>query len=287
MKLQTELPKHGPITGFYMLPDKVYRKAPGISQSELSMIKRSPFHYQAWTKYKYETDAMRKGTAAHMCLLEYDRFLDHYAIAPQLGGPKNRNPWKKEWDEFKLANEGKDILSYDEAREYIKMRDVATNHKLASKLISNGIAEVSMFWQDPVTGIQCKARLDYKHPTFGVVDYKTSTDARPFSFQRSITSFSYHLQTAYYLDGLACLDAEEPMGWFWIVQEKTFPYALNVFMPTEAMIEKGRQEYRDAITTYIDCREKDHWPSYSEEINLIDLPDWSYRDDDENEEPPF
>ena len=65
-----------------------------------------------------------------------------------------------------------------------------------------GQTELSYFWDDLGT-IKGKCRPDWISDDGSiVVDVKTTTDASPRGFQKSISTWGYHLQLGWYLRGL-------------------------------------------------------------------------------------
>jgi len=79
-------------------------------------------------------------------------------------------------------------------------------HPIASEAFRGGEAEVTLIWQDPETGIPCKARPDYL-PAHGrwLVDLKTAASANPRSWRDQACRLGYHARAAWYLDGAAAV----------------------------------------------------------------------------------
>src|SRR6185369_2180467 len=140
-----------------------------------------------------------------------------------------------------------------------------------------GRAEHSIFWNDPDTGVLCRARPDWWVHVDGihcVTDLKSTVNASPTGFQRAIAKYRYHVQAAMYLDGIKAVTGEEPNTWLWSAWEKVQPYANAAYVATPEMIETGRQEYKKLLVTYAKCLESDTWPGYDAELQYINLPEW-------------
>lgn len=167
--------------------------------------------------------------------------------------------------------------------EWEQVQAMATairRHPEASALFApdSGRPEQSLFWQDRASGVWCRARLDWmRYRTAGrllVPDYKTAVSADPRAIERSIGQYGYHQQGAFYIDGVKALgggDAE----FLLVVQEKTAPYLVTVVQIDQASIRLGRERNRRAIELYRQCVTDDHWPGYSDRIEIVSLPSWA------------
>lgn len=164
-------------------------------------------------------------------------------------------------------------------------------HPTTGALFADGDAEISMFWRDPEFGIWLRGRIDYLiyvdgRPT--IVDFKTSKDAGPDAWDRSVYDFGYYRQDPWYREGLAaCLPAGLKCEWdeinfVFAVVETAPPYLIATYyisdgspgeygQPTPDDIALGREHNRIAREKYRDCTESGIWPGYSEEIERLEL----------------
>jgi hypothetical protein len=148
------------------------------------------------------------------------------------------------------------------------------------------MAELSAFWVDEETGVHCKCRPDFlalKPGTdwlvenlLGIVDVKSCCDASVEGFGRSIASYGYDVQAAYYQDGIYQITGLR-LPFYFLAIEKDAPNAVAVYRASEAMIEVGRKKYRAALQLMRWCGEHGYWPGYqpSGEIEDISLPGWA------------
>lgn len=144
-----------------------------------------------------------------------------------------------------------------------------------------GVAEQSLFWDDPDTGVRLRARLDWTVGRRFIVDYKTAPSANPWRFAKACADYGYDMQAAHYLDGARALGvADEATEFVFIVQEKTPPYVASAVILQPWEIDRGRVDVRRAIETYEQCIAKDDWPGYSSEIAYVSLPPRYGRDAD-------
>lgn len=152
-------------------------------------------------------------------------------------------------------------------------------HDTAPLLFAGGAAEVSAFWVDEATGVQCKARFDYlpdKQPDRRLIvpDLKSAVSVDPREFARAAARFSYVAQDLWYCDALRTLGIDDDPAFVFVAVEKEAPYLVHVmqFAGEEerslvaAANEKARRLYRD-------CAAADHWPGYPG-VTQLSLPTW-------------
>lgn len=255
-----------------------YHGGAGISKSGLDRIAQSPLHY--WSEYldpnrapRVETPAMKLGTAIHAAVLEPDVFRDGYLAAPKID--RRTSAGKAAFADLQAKADERGAILLD-ADDYAACQTIAAQvrtHPSARALFANGKAEQSAFWTDAETGVLCKARPDWMMPG-AILDVKSTDDASLSGFQRSVVKWRYHVQAAWYLDGIAAATGEQMQAFIFCVFEKSPPYAAAFYYADADMIELGRREYRQALRLYADCLESDRWPGYPTEILPISLPVW-------------
>lgn len=146
-----------------------------------------------------------------------------------------------------------------------------------------GLAEKSLFWIDEETGIWCRARPDWM-PYMGrderraiIIDYKTSKSAYPGLFGKAADEYGYHMQAAWYMDGVKALGLADDVAFVFVVQEKTPPYLVSVDELDAPSLRVGADRNRKARQIYRDCTDSGVWPGYSQDVELVSLPPWALR----------
>lgn len=262
------------------MENDAYHAAEGISASGLKLIGRSPLHY--WARYidpnrepQEETPALRLGTAIHCAVLEPLRFAAEYAVAPRVD--RRTKEGKETWTAFEAecAAAGKKVIADGEYRTCMAISERLNRHPAASVLFRNGVAELSMFWEDAETGVLCKCRPDWLIKKTAIVDVKSTQDASASGFARSVANYEYHVQAAWYLDGVrACLGDDAPQAFIFAAFEKEAPHAVAFYNADPDMIELGRREYRRRLAIYAACKRSNVWPGYDPSITNLSLPAW-------------
>jgi len=257
-----------------------YHAHPAISKSHLDLIARSPLHY--WARFidpkriiPEPTPAMRLGSALHTHVLELDKWDRDYAVAPDAIDRRTK-AGKEAWAAFEADAAGKTMLSRDEADHVMHMGRAILSHPAAAMLLNlPGEAETTHMWTDGATGLECKCRPDWLTSDGAiVVDLKTTEDASPAGFRKSIGQWRYGVQAAWYVHSLEQTTGTRPMQFIFIAVEKKPPYAVAVYAADEQMIEHGMKTAMRDLQRIAECRAAERWPGYSDQIEMISLPAW-------------
>lgn len=256
------------------MPNDVYHSWPdSTSKSALDLIDRSPSHYYFQAK-REPTRAMAIGTAVHTALLEPERFHDEYVLLKHV---KDRRA--SEYKEAIKTHNEELVLVSTEADNVAGMQESVYAHRQAKELLTaEGYREVSLFVNDPVTGVLVRCRYDLLLIDGTIVDVKKTQDARPEEFSKSIMNYRYHVQAALYSDALEWATGKQTEAFKFIAVEEKAPNATMVYKVDYTAMEEGRKEYRRNLDTYAECVKSGHWPAYeNNDDDVIGLPDRKIR----------
>ena len=280
-----------PEPGIYIgIPFDEYRTWDAVSDSTLSTLQEeSPAHARVFQLYPdgEESKAYKDGRLYHCLALEPDKFAERYIIKPDR--PKRSKADKEFWADFEASTNGKEAIDaaiYGEA-----VRGINDIKRLAKiyRYIQDGDAEVCIVWVDKATGILCKARLDYlrrSHGTSIIIDLKTARNASPKAFQKAIWNYRYYQKAGFYCDGLTAITGDPSLFVLLALEKKAGivlrdgeppRHAVGSYEVDDNIILAGRKEYRKAIKIYAECLRTGEWPSYSTDVQIIQLPDWALR----------
>jgi len=175
--------------------------------------------------------------------------------------------------------EGKPLIKADDYQIMLDMKKSLENHSTAKALLSSeGPREISGFWIDKRTGLECRLRADLiTSQTTIVVDLKSTVDARLEPFMRQLCNLHYHWQAAHYLQGVSKITGLQHKDFVIIAIEKEPPYAVAVYRLDDAMIYCGQEELKVLMDRFRECKEKDNWPAYSDMVQAISLPEWYFK----------
>ncbi|MBU9649393.1 PD-(D/E)XK nuclease-like domain-containing protein [Burkholderia multivorans] len=255
-----------------------YHARPEVSKSQLDTLDLSPAHF--WALHR---DPQRpapttrggqlEGQLAHCAILEPDEFDKRYVLGPTV----NRNT--KAWKEFVDENAGRIAIQQDQYDTAWRQSDAVRALPEIREALSHGRAEVSAFWTDEETGVECRCRPDWVHDCgdAGVIllDLKTYSIASPGEFRRQVARKRYDVQAALYSDGYAKASGRPVLGFVFVAVETEYPFAANALMLDEESLESGRTKYRKNLRTYAECMRTNTWPGYSTGIDIIRLPQWA------------
>ena len=256
-----------------------YRAAAGVNVSALKDLARSPLHYRyAKDNPKPTSAAMTLGTAAHCATLEPERFAEAFAV--WTGGRRAG----AEWESFNRAAAalGKAVLTEDEHDTAQAIAAAVRGTPEAMVYLRRGEAEVSMAWHHDNPAMLLKGRVDWLTVVDGcdvLVGLKTTRDLRPRKFAAQAADLCYHWQWAYYADGFERIAGRKPLV-VEIVVESAAPHAVAVYRIPEHVLERGRQEYRDALEQLARCEASGVWPGPVVGEVDFDLPGWAYPEDE-------
>lgn len=250
----------------YNFDQQAYFDNVGISKSGLDLMDLSPAHYQCSLGLtKKQSPALLLGSAVHCAVLEPDEFGKRYALADF---DRRTKEGKAAYQD--MLDNGQQGLTSDVYVQCLGMQRSVLNHPLAKDLLQNGDAEVSCFQN--IDGTHTKARADYLRKDGIIVDLKTTANASPLEFAKSVATFNYHRQAAWYMDLFSReIDVSE---FYFICVEKEPPYAVAIYTLDEQAIEKGQSECDRLFTLYKHCLEMDDWPAYPSEVQTLSLPAW-------------
>lgn len=176
--------------------------------------------------------------------------------------------------------EGRPAVLASKMAEIEAMAAALRAHPVAAAALGGpGQAEVTLVWDDPATGVRCRARLDWL-PTgtpgrrLVFVDYKTTPTASPESCSKSIGRFGYHQQATFYADGIRALGLAQDVACLLLFQEVEPPYLVTPVELDPMAIRIGNVRNAWARQLYAHCTATDTWPAYVEGIAEVPLPRW-------------
>ncbi len=250
-----------------------YHGHSAIGSTQLKTILKSLglFKHEQENK-RVPTKAMIFGTAFHLAVLEPKRFKAEVVVMPKFSGA---GMYAKK-DEWLTENHGKLTISADEMADILLMLKSFSAHSVASSLLVGGVPELAYLWTDPDTGIECKAKPDYRRSGGVIVDIKTTNDASLEEFSRSVLNYGYHVSAAHYLNGVSRVLGQTFEKFILIACEKEAPYGIQCFEVDFGTLEKGQELCKRALIRLKAAREVNYYPMYSDEIVPISIPAYGF-----------
>lgn len=244
-----------------------YKALPGVSNSSLKHIDRSPAHYRQAIATKVKpTPAMLKGSLTDHLLFGTEFAYD---VSPY---DDFRSRAAQDW---KATREAAGIAIFKDADVEDTRAMVAQikAHPGAAELLDIGRCQIGITGN--IHGVHCKGLVDWVSDAFAcLTDLKTTEDAGYEAFQRHIVNMGYDAQAALYLDLWKDATGED-IAWVWIVAEVEPPYATAVYVAGEDILARGREVNKRRLDRYAKSLADQSWPAYPNEVQPIVLPPWA------------
>lgn len=274
------------LIGLFVIDNNLYHECVGISKSAIGPLNKSIKHWQKYVKDGHKaSEAKTIGSILHCLTLEKDKFDDYFLKSPDC---YRRSKVEKEiWATFneKLTTTQKDAYTekmlITAENMYKSLMESPNNKKLL-----RGIYEIACFWVDPDTGVLCKCKFDVIGTTSGLAtDLKKTQDASEVEFIRSVYKFTYHVQEAFYLDGIReaikqsgiVPDFKLPKKMVFVAVEEEEPHFTNRLTIPEDFVENGREKYKMALKRYAEFLQTQKAVAYTEEVKEMRPQAWMYR----------
>jgi hypothetical protein len=282
MNLNPDDPQEGI---YFNVPEPIYRRAKGYSQSQLKECEYSMLHFkEALTTKRKPTAAQIAGTLLHGLVLQKREL---FAVVPpnapnkptksQLNAKQPSDATVaaiKWWQDFRCKHPDKEYICQADADLLYAQRDAILKDPDASEMISRASNfEVAAFKLHS-TGLMLKGLADCicedDNQYTVVPDIKTCMvgGASYRQFQKTIADYGYHRQAAFYTDLFGA------SFFLFICVEKEPPYATACYQADPEMIRIGRRENEEDLLAVAQCEKTGVWPGYPSGIIQISLPEW-------------
>lgn len=255
------------------MPDEQYHSLPEFSSSQAKDVLRSPARFNYWrNKKRPERKEFDIGHAVHAKVLGVGMGIE------VLDFDNYRTKASQEERDAAYAA-GLTPMLRKEMQPIEDMAEAVLKHPTAATLLAQpGNAEVSVLSTDPATGVAVRARFDYLpypaqiRPT--ALDLKTSDDASPEAFVKSIIDYGYDLSQEWYRDTYRWATGEE-VEFAFVVVEKRPPYLVAHYRLPAEFVSMGSRKSIEARARYAEYTASGIWPGYSPDIEDIYPPYWA------------
>jgi hypothetical protein len=181
-----------------MIPNEVYHALPGISGSNLTLLKESNRHLDKKHLFFANTPALIFGSLVHTFVLEPKEVTDRYVVLPTFEGKvKTGISIEEQKRLFYKSNSEKTVIEKD---VFARAERMAANVRaICGDIIAAGIKERSLFVE--IDGLILKSRLDIDLEDMGD-DYDLKTimlgnkDFSDSVIEHHIKRFGYHHSAA-------------------------------------------------------------------------------------------
>lgn len=260
------------------LPEVDYHASPALSSTGARTLLDSPARFQWQRQHPITSETFDFGTTVHTMVLGV-------GAEPV---PLDFDSWRTKASqeaaaEVRAAGDVPMLRdAYDAARSCADA--VLADRRAKAILARCDQREVSMFAEDPATGVAMRARLDL----YGAgdeplaADLKTAASAADDDFARAAANHGYAVQMAWYQHVRALVTGDDtPIPFRFVVVEKSPPYLVNVIELDAEFAQIGRSQVERALRRYVECATAGDWPGYQnpdpdkpDDPNLVGPPNW-------------
>jgi exodeoxyribonuclease VIII len=261
------------------IPAEQYHALPYVSSSFLKKFRKNP---AAALLPEEDKACFALGGASHAYSLEGDAaFLSQYIVMPsdapkrptstQINAKKPSDETVKAidwWDKFEKANAGKILLTADQAAAVFGIDKSLKSHPLASMLLKRGNPELTLIWDDPGTGLRCKARIDLNPERRALIDYKTCADVA--KFDRQMVTLNYDIQAGHYSIGAVENNIDHDTFIF-VAAETSEPHPVRCGYIHPDWLQWARDEVRRLLCLVAECKVRGAYPNYEIPLHIVSL----------------
>jgi hypothetical protein len=235
-----------------MLGERYGKRHLSYSSLKVALSDMAKFDQYMRGELKFESPALEFGTLYDMLLFERDKAMETYTVishdnvmsrlsdkARASKRPSMTSEYKAVVSDMqkKADEEGRAICSSDDWKMANQMIDRLNACGLVPSLLSSGKYQVE--FNEVLHGVEVKGFLDCLGDGF-IVDSKSTKAVDKFRY--SVRDFSYDIQ-AYIYTKVFGLDK-----FYWLVQEKTYPYLPAVVECSEETLFTGGMKMQEAIS---------------------------------------
>jgi hypothetical protein len=140
--------------------------------------------------------------------------------------------------------------------------------------------ECAITWTNPETGLRCKGRFDSMSTTT-ITEIKTTRNVAADFMSRTLHSYDYHCQLAHYRMGMKALTGRDYACRI-VAVEAEAPHDVAVFEIDEEALLAGEMDVSTLLRRVVECRASGVWPGRYTDPQVLTLPRWATKDDDED-----
>jgi len=235
-------------------------EATGKPHLSYSSIKYALGDMRLWEMYmkgqlRKESDALTFGTLYDMLLFERDKAMNEYQVLndeeviASIGGKSPKSTKKyKDWKAEIIKTTDKTLVSSDDWKKANDMIERLANCGLIQKRLKG---KYQVEFNEDINGVPLKGFLDCLGDGY-ITDSKSARSVDKFRYD--VNSWCYDIQAYIYTTVFGIKD------YYWVVQEKTYPYYPAEVKCSEETLFKGEMKFHQAlenINSYLDGDKKE------------------------------
>jgi hypothetical protein len=262
------------------MSDAEYHSRSELSSTGARRLLDSPARFRYWADHPQPTKAaFDLGTAVHAKILGVGAPIVLYPeehLTPS--GNVSTKAATVAWEAEQRAQGVTPIGRADAARVDAMAEAVLADDEARPILERVTGREVTIIQE--IDGVPVRARFDI-YGDGEAADLKTGRNASPQAFNRSVSTFGYHLQRRWYDDTHAAETGSRLTAFPLIVVESAPPHLVGVYDLDLMYHDKAGEDCQKARRRYRECVERGRWPGYGRAT--LTAPPWVVYDDETEE----
>ena len=261
------------------MPDREYHARTELSSTGVRRLLDSPARFRYLADNPQPPKAVFDlGSAAHTKILGVGSNVVVYPeehLTPS--GAVSTKQATRDWEQEQRAGGFIPISSTDAGRVDAMAEAVLADPRARNILETITGREVTIIAD--VDGVPSRARFDVYDGV--AADLKTTRDASPKAFNRSVGAYGYHVQEQWYADVHKAETGSGLGGFTFIVVESTAPHLVGVYDLDWMWEEIAQKLTRRARELYLACESSGVWPGY--QPATLTPPTWAVYENEEQE----
>lgn len=250
------------------IPEKLQERY-GKSHLSYSSLKQALGDMAQFDRYmkgelKYQSDALDFGTLYDMLLFERDKAFEKYQVISENVIMSKLSDKAKASKKPSLTSEYKAVLSalqteaLEDGKTLVNGDDWKMANDMIDRLATCGLldshlkGDYQVGFLKNLNGVEVKGFLDCLGDGF-ISDSKSARSVDKFRY--SVRDYCYDIQAYIYTEVFGIKD------FYWVVQEKTYPYLPALVKCSEQTLFTGEMKYNDAIRRIRNFLEKGYDPT--------------------------
>jgi exodeoxyribonuclease VIII len=264
----------------YAMSEADYHSRSELSSTGARRLLDSPARFRYWQDHPQPSKpSFDLGSAAHAKILGVGANVVLYPeehLTPS--GNVSTKAATVEWEQEQRAV-GLIPICASDARKVDAMAEAVLADRDARGVLETITGrEVSIVTQ--VDGVPVRARFDIYGGT-RAGDLKTTRDASPRGFNRSVGTYGYHVQKAWYDDAHKAETGQALSSFTFIVVESAPPHLVGVYELDFMWTDLAAGLAQKARRLWLECTQSGEWPGYG--AATLTAPTWAVYDADEEE----
>lgn len=262
------------------MPDADYHQRPELSSTGVRRLLDSPARFKYFDTHPQPTKAaFDLGSAAHAKILGVGAGIVEYPdehLTPS--GAVSTKQATRDWEQEQRAL-GLIPIGRTDANRVDAMAEAVLADPRAREILETITGrEITIIHN--VDGVPSRARFDlYGHGH--AADLKTTRDASPKAFNRSVGTYGYHIQQQWYED-VHHAETGTPLERFtFITVETTAPHLVGVYRLDFIWEDIAQKRTQQARALWKTCTETGEWPGYAS--TTLTPPTWAVYENEEEE----